>query len=178
MTRDPLSMETIVREVVAGFAASVAQRDLTCEIAAPATDLVVEGDAGRLSQIVGNIMDNAIRYATPGTVIRITLARRGARVRVATHNTGDAIDDASLPHIFERFFRADPSRTRGSGGAGIGLAIVKELATAHDGDVGANNEDEGVTVWFELPLWDPDAEQGIRTDRARTVTSLDAAGRA
>ena len=86
--------------------------------------------------------------------------------------------DSSLPHIFERFFRADPSRTRGSGGAGIGLAIVKELVTAHGGEVGASNEAEGVTVWFELPLWEHDPEHAVRTDPARTVTSLDAASRA
>jgi signal transduction histidine kinase len=178
MTREPLNVETIVRQVVAGFGASMAQRDLTSEIAATEKDLVVEGDAGRLSQIIGNIVDNAIRYATADTVIKITLARRGACVRVATHNIGDTIEDASLPHIFERFFRADPSRTRGSGGAGIGLAIVKELATAHRGDVGACNEADGVTVWFELPLWEPDPELRVRTDPARTITSFDAAGTA
>jgi two-component system sensor histidine kinase BaeS len=178
MTRERLSIETIVSQVAAGFGASMARRDLTCDIVAPEKDLVVEGDGGRLSQIVGNIIDNAIRYARTGTVIRVTIVRRGEAVRVATHNTGDPIDDASLPHIFERFFRADPSRTRGSGGAGIGLAIVKELATAHDGDVGASNEAEGITVWFELPLREPDAEHVIGADPARTVISLDAAGRA
>jgi two-component system sensor histidine kinase BaeS len=177
MAREPLKVETVVRETVAGFGARMAQRDLTWEIAAPAEDLVVEGDAGRLSQIVGNIVDNAIRYASAGTMIRITIVRRGAFVRVATHNAGDTIDDASLPHIFERFFRADPSRTRGSGGAGIGLAIVKELATAHGGDVGADNDADGVTVWFELPLRETDGEI-VRTGPARAVTSLDAASRA
>lgn len=178
ITREPLNVESIVRQVVAGFVASMSRRGLTCEIEASEKDLVIEGDAGRLGQIVGNIVDNAIQYARAHSVIRITLARPGPSVRVATHNVGATIDDSSLPHIFERFFRADPSRTRGSGGAGIGLAIVKELVTAHGGEVGASNEAEGVTVWFELPLWEHDPEHAVRTDPARTVTSLDAASRA
>jgi two-component system sensor histidine kinase BaeS len=175
MAREPLNPETIVREVIAGFAASMARRDLTCEIEAPEKGLVVEGDAGRLGQIVGNVVDNAIRYARVGTVIRIKIApRRGTCVRVSIHDTGDTLDDASLPHIFERFFRADPSRTRGSGGAGIGLAIVKELVTAHGGDVGASNEADGVTVWFELPRQELAPHQTVHADPARTVRSVDA----
>jgi two-component system sensor histidine kinase BaeS len=178
MTRESLNIETIVRNAVAGFSARLAERDLTCEVVGPAKEFAVEGDAGRLGQIVGNIVDNAIRYASAGSTIRITIVRRAACVRVATRNTGDAIDDASLPHIFERFFRADPSRTRGSGGAGIGLAIVKELVTAHGGDVGANNDADGVTVWFELPLMEPGVSQIARTASPGSATSLDAAGRA
>jgi two-component system, OmpR family, sensor histidine kinase BaeS len=176
MTREPLNVEAVVREVTAGFGASMARRDLTCEIEAPERDLVVDGDAGRLGQIVGNIVDNAIQYARVGTVIRVNIVRHGARVRVSTHDTGDALDDANLPHIFERFFRADPSRTRGSGGAGIGLAIVKELVTAHGGEVGAKNEVGGVTVWFELPLREPDHDRTVQSNTAaRTVRSVDAA---
>jgi two-component system sensor histidine kinase BaeS len=178
MMREPLNIAMVVRNAVAGFGARMALRDLTSEIAGSENELMVEGDAGRLGQIAGNLVDNAIRYARAGTVIRITLVRRGSCVRVAIHNAGDRIDDAALPHIFERFFRADPSRTRGSGGAGIGLAIVKELVTAHGGDVGANNEADGVTVWFELPLRESNAHGIVRTDSARTVTPLDATGRA
>ncbi len=178
MTREPLDLEFVVRNAVAGFGARMAQRDLTWEIAPPGNEFVVEGDAGRVSQVVSNIVDNAIRYASAGTMIRITLVRRGACVRVTIHNAGASIEDTALPHIFERFFRADPSRTRGSGGAGIGLAIVKELVTAHGGDVGANNDADGVTVWFELPLQESDAQEIIRADPPRTVTSLDAATRA
>ncbi len=178
MTREPLNLEFIVRSAVAGFGARMALRDLTWEIAAPGDEFVVEGDAGRLGQIVSNIVDNAIRYATTGTIIRVALVRRGACVRVAIHNAGGRIDDTAIPHIFERFFRADPSRTRGSGGAGIGLAIVKELVTAHGGDVGANNDADGVTVWFELPLQESDTQQVVHADPARAATSLDAASRA
>jgi signal transduction histidine kinase len=178
MTHDPLNLAIVVRNAVAGFGARMSLRDLTVEIAAPEDEISVDGDAGRLSQVVGNLVDNAIRYASAGTMIRIAIVRRGAYARVTIHNTGDTVEETALPHIFERFFRADPSRTRGSGGAGIGLAIVKELVTAHGGDVGANNDGDGVTVWFELPLLEKGTDRILRTEPARAVTSLDATGRA
>ena len=95
-------------------------------------------------------------------------------VRVAVHDVGDTIAAKSLPHMFERFYRADPSRARGSGGAGIGLAIVKELVAAHGGTVGAESESDGVTVWFELPLRTCEPDPSTPGDPAKSFRSLDA----
>jgi signal transduction histidine kinase len=167
-----------VREVVLGFDANMERHHLTWQISAPESGLVVVGDAGRLSQVVGNIVDNAIRCARPGTAIGVSLARRGQAVRVSVHDIGETIDEHSLPHIFERFFRADPSRARGSGGAGIGLAIVKELVAAHGGDVGAETDADGVTVWFELPLRAPEYDPTTLPDSARRIPSFDTITRA
>jgi signal transduction histidine kinase len=99
-------------------------------------------------------------------------------VRVAVHDVGETIAADSLPHIFERFYRADPSRARGSGGAGIGLAIVKELVAAHGGIVGAESESDGVTVWFELPLGAYKPDQSTPGDPVQPIRSLDAASSA
>ncbi len=178
MAREPVHLDTVVREVVLGFDANMERHHLTWQINAPDSGLVVVGDAGRLSQVVGNIVDNAIRCARAGTAIDLSSARRGRSVRVSVHDIGETIDDHSLPHIFERFFRADPSRARGSGGAGIGLAIVKELVAAHGGDVGADNDADGVTVWFELPLRAPEHDPTTLPDSARPSPSLDTATRA
>src|ERR1700730_5197994 len=114
--------------------------------------LVVDGEPIRLGQMIGNVVDNAVRCARAVTAISVKLTRRGASVRVAVRDMGDTVHEQSLPHIFERFYRADPSRARGSGGAGIGLAIVSELVAAHGGSVGAEGHADGVTGWFELPL--------------------------
>jgi two-component system sensor histidine kinase BaeS len=178
MAHERVHLESATREVVLGFSASIERHGLTWEMHVPEQDLVVEGDKGRLGQIVGNILDNAIRHARRGTVIQVSILRRGSRARVSIHDVGDHVDDAALPHIFERFFRADPSRTRGSGGAGIGLAIVKELVTAHGGDVGANNETEGVTVWFEVPIQDKPPQEPSQPDPALVIQTVDAATRA
>jgi two-component system, OmpR family, sensor histidine kinase BaeS len=178
MARAPVDVRAVVRDVVVGFDASMERHQLTWQIDAPEGGLTVDGDAGRLGQIVGNIVDNAIRFARAGTVISVSLARRGPSVRVSVHDIGETIDDHSLPHIFERFFRADPSRARGSGGAGIGLAIVRELVSAHGGDVGADSDSDGVTVWFDLPLRAPDPDPTTFPDPARSIPSFDAATRA
>jgi two-component system sensor histidine kinase BaeS len=174
MAREPLQLEKVVREVVLGFDTSLQTNRLTCQIVAPEGDLTVDGDAGRLGQVVANIIDNAIRFAGAGSVITVNLARHEAVVRVAVHDVGETIAADSLPHLFERFYRADPSRTRGSGGAGIGLAIVKELVAAHGGIVGAESESDGVTVWFELPLRAYEPDQSTSGDPVQPVRSVDA----
>ncbi len=176
MRRDPLNLVSLIREVVLGFEATMRHRNLTCEIEAPESDLVVDGDAVRIGQVAGNIVNNAIRYARHGTAISVSVVQRGPSVRVAVDDVGESIDESSLPHIFERFFRADPSRARGSGGAGVGLAIVKELVGAHGGDVGAENSRDGVTVWFDLPLRAPDPDPNTQSDSTRTIRSLGTAG--
>lgn len=178
MTREPLQLATVVREVVLGFDNSLRMHRLTCHIVAPQGELTVDGDAGRLGQVLANIVDNAIRFAAVHSVITVTLARHDALVRVAVHDVGEAIAGDALPHIFERFYRADPSRARDSGGAGIGLAIVKELVAAHGGMVGAESGSDGVTVWFELPLRVREPDQSISGDPVTPVRSLDVASTA
>jgi two-component system sensor histidine kinase BaeS len=178
LAREPLQLEKLVREVVLGFDTRLQTHRLTCRILAPQGDLTVDGDAGRLGQVLANIIDNAIRSAAAGSMITVSLARRDSVVRVAVHDVGETIAADSLPHIFERFYRVDPSRARGSGGAGIGLAIVKELVAAHGGIVGAESESDGVTVWFELPLQALEPDRSPPRDPVQTIRSLDAASSA
>lgn len=160
MSHEPMNLETVVRDVVAGFGPIMDRHRLTWHVDAPQEACIVEGDSARIAEVVGNIVDNAARYARPGTVIEIHLTTQGGSVRVAIHDVGETINEESLPHIFERFVRADPSRARASGGSGIGLAIVKELVEAHNGAVGAESDADGVTVWFELPLESPHESPG------------------
>ncbi len=111
----------------------------------------VSADPDKLLQAIRNLVDNATRYAPDGSTIRIGGERIGDRVRVTFVNGGPAIPAESLPLLFQRFYRADPSRSREVGGAGIGLAIVKELIEAHGGSVGAESDEDGNRLWFELP---------------------------
>ncbi len=83
--------------------------------------------------------------------MRISLERVQDGVRFIVANTGNGISPKDLPFIFERFYRADKSRSRDSGGAGIGLAIVKGIIEAHGGHVGAKSQDGRTWVWFTLP---------------------------
>jgi heavy metal sensor kinase len=109
-------------------------------------------DPDRLAQILDNLLDNALRYAPPGTAVTVRITQEGREVCCAVSDRGPGIPAEHLPHIFERFYRADASRSRQSGGAGLGLAIVKALVEAHGGCVRAESvEGEGTTISFWLP---------------------------
>lgn len=116
------------------MAASFAEKDVGLESElAPAR---IAGDPDRLAQIVANLLSNALRYTEPGGRVLLRVAgEEGPRAVLEVSDTGIGIDAEELPQIFKRFWRADKSRSRTTGGAGIGLAIVRELVSAHDGRV-------------------------------------------
>jgi signal transduction histidine kinase len=112
----------------------------------------IQADRDKLLQVLRNLVQNASRYTPPGGRVRLEATREGDFVKVTLVNSGEGIAEEDLPFIFERFYRADKSRSRDSGGAGIGLAIVKELIQSHGGEVGAANADGLTRVWFTLPV--------------------------
>ena len=114
----------------------------------------IEGDRDKLLQAVRNLLENAWKYTPAGASLYISGERLDGEVRVTFANSGVEIPSDDLPFIFERFFRADRSRTRSQdgGGAGIGLAIVKQLIEAHGGRVGAESGDNETRIWFTLPV--------------------------
>jgi signal transduction histidine kinase len=123
---------------------------------AVATDLKstvqLMADRDKLLQALRNLFENCWKYTPTDGWVRLEVVDDGQEVRVAFHNSGPGIAAEDLPFIFERFFRADRSRSRKDGGAGIGLSIVKELIEAQGGRVGAESDRETTTVWFALPL--------------------------
>jgi two-component system sensor histidine kinase BaeS len=145
-----LDLLAVVRAAVelARPAASAAGLELDTELP---TTLEARGDADQLAQVIGNLLQNAIRYSAPGGRISVRAARRPADILVSVANTGDDIPAADLPHIFERFYRVEKSRDRAHGGAGIGLAIVRQLVEAAGGSVGAESRDGMTRFWFTLP---------------------------
>ncbi|MDK8509990.1 sensor histidine kinase [Corynebacterium bovis] len=113
---------------------------------------VVTGDPDRLHQVVGNLVTNAVRHGGPGTTVTVTLSTGDGQVFVEVADDGRGIAPEDLPHLFERFYRADVSRSRASGGSGLGLSIVKGLVEAHGGDVSVTSTvGEGTTFVVRLP---------------------------
>ncbi len=108
-------------------------------------------DPDLLAQALGNLIDNAVKYTPPGGGVTVRAGASGQSVRIGVTNTGEGVAPEDLPFIFERFYRGEKSRSRTSGGAGIGLAIVKEVARVHGGDVGASSSGGETTVWLSLP---------------------------
>jgi signal transduction histidine kinase len=117
---------------------------------APAAERIV-ADRDKVLQAVRNLIENACRYTPEGGRFTVSTERLPGEIRVVFANSGPGIPPADLPYVFERFYRADRSRSRDAGGAGIGLSIVKELIEAHGGNVGAESAEGETRVWFVLP---------------------------
>ena len=169
LERRPVEAKKILDSVAAGFEARAASGAIRLSVDAP-DGLMVDADPDRLRQVIGALVDNALRHTPEGGSVRLAAAvatadpagapRHGAPkpvARLSVEDSGAGIPPASLARIFERFYQADPSRSRGSGTSGLGLSIVRALAEAHGGRAGAENRAEGgARLWIELPQARPD----------------------
>jgi two-component system sensor histidine kinase BaeS len=155
----PQDVRAVLDSVAAGFEARAAAGQVKLTVQAQ-DGLIVEADPDRLRQMLGALVDNALRHTPAGGAVRMVASasmaasKTGAQqpvVRLAVEDTGPGIPEEALPRIFERFFQADPSRSRGIGTSGLGLSIVRALAEAHGARVGAENRVEGgARLWVEL----------------------------
>ncbi len=133
---EPLDLVPLVREVAAQASLLAEAGGLRMEVALPAHAAPVRGNSAALRRLVLILLDNAIKFTAPGGAIAVTLAGAPAPT-LAIRDTGIGIDPEVLPHIFERFYRADPSRNRDAGGSGLGLAIAKWIAERHHASIDA-----------------------------------------
>lgn len=152
VTLVPLALEPLLQQVVKDLAllAEDRQIQLTC-VTQPVPRIM--GDAGRLTQVLVNLLDNALAHTSAGGTVTVRLAAVPDWAIMDVVDTGVGIDASHLPHLFERFYRADSARTRALGGTGLGLAIVKEIVEAHGGTVRvASVVGQGSTFTVTLPL--------------------------
>lgn len=164
LTLQDIDYQNLVAEVGASVAARA--RDARLRLSIQLDDCPpVQGDEAWLTQLLVNLLDNAIRHTAAGGRLTLTLstARHGALVEVA--DTGQGIAPEHLPRLFERFFRADEARARATGGAGLGLAICQWIASAHGGDLTVESAvGVGTTVRVWLPAAETsEADQGTET---------------
>jgi two-component system, OmpR family, sensor histidine kinase VicK len=124
----------------------------------PDEDIFVEMDPDKITQVLDNIISNALKYSPEGGKITFSLKTRDEKIEVSVSDEGVGIPKESLSKIFERFYRVDKARSRKLGGTGLGLAIAKEMVVAHGGEIWAKSkEGKGTTVYFTLP-YDPSKE--------------------
>ena len=114
-------------------------------------DLSLYGDPDKLARVFNNILKNAAAYSYPDTVIEIRARQERNAVRITFTNQGPQIPEAQLNAIFEKFYRLDSARSSSTGGAGLGLAIAKEIVTAHKGTISASSGPEGTVFTIKLP---------------------------
>ncbi len=158
LLRQDVGPEEIVRRVVTSMQSAAGSKlvELKMELAEALPR--VYADRERVGQVLHNLLDNAITHTPPGGEIVVSVRVSGLEVEFSVRDTGSGIPYQDLPNVFERFYRADPSRTRATGGFGLGLAIVKQLVEAHGGRVWVRSTvNVGSTFLFTLPIAAPPA---------------------
>jgi signal transduction histidine kinase len=150
LRREPVALDELVLEVVRELRPLAGDVALTPAIA---EQVLVEGDRDRLKQALLNMASNALQHTPAGGSVRIELARHGGEALLSVCDTGAGVAPEQLPHLFERFYRADTARSPNTGGAGLGLAIVKWVAEAHGGRVDVvSSLGQGSTFTLGVPL--------------------------
>ena len=153
LDRAMLDLGDLVRRVIERFRPEAENRGITLRMDPPGASqpFSVSGDAGRIEQILHNLVSNALRHTPSGGTVAVRVMREAGWLELQVMDSGTGIPPEALPRLFERFYRADRSRSREAGGSGLGLAIARQLALAHGGDVAAENRPEGGAL-FTLRL--------------------------
>jgi heavy metal sensor kinase len=151
MRREDVDVSGLVRDTVGSFSGRAASLGVVLEASVEA-DIRASLDGVRIRQAVGNLIDNALRHTPAGGRVAVEMSQRTGSLSIVVADTGEGFESDYLPRAFEAFTRADESRSRAAGGAGLGLAIVRAVAEAHRGTVEASNRDEGgAVVVLRLP---------------------------
>jgi signal transduction histidine kinase len=152
LERAPASLGDLISDTLESFAALADQRAVSLAgHVAPEVD-TVSMDPARIGRVLANLVGNALRHTPAGGAVTVRAARTAAGVRVEVGDTGEGIPAADLPRVFEQFYRGEKSRSRATGGAGLGLAIARAIVVAHGGQIGAESAPgQGTRVFFTLP---------------------------
>jgi len=146
-----IDVEPLLKELIDDLTILAEDRQIRLELRSTPVPRVL-GDSHWLKQLFINLLDNAIRYTREGGVVTVSLQRDGTNVVIAVEDTGIGIEPEDLSHVFERFYRADTGRARHSGGTGLGLPIVMEIAQAHRGTIAVESSvGRGSVFTFRLP---------------------------
>ena len=150
LERRPVDLAALVGDAVLDAGAVDPERSITTDVT---PGLSVTGDEHRLHQVVANLLNNALRHSPPTAAVRVGLHADGGRAMLEVHDDGPGMTPEVAARAFQRFYRADPSRSRGRGGSGLGLSIVQAIVESHGGRVALDTvPGEGATVRVELPL--------------------------
>ncbi|MBU4439632.1 MAG: HAMP domain-containing histidine kinase [Acetobacterium sp.] len=150
LDKKQLNLTEVTKKVLGNLEAEISKKNLRVSIEGSSSEIF--GDPDRISQVLVNLISNAIKYTSEGGQIQILIAEKNQLVKISVKDNGVGISEDEQPYIFERFYRADKSRNRLTGGTGIGLAIVKSIVTAHGGTVEVESHpNEGSCFTVTLP---------------------------
>ena len=154
--RNRLNIENVdlcqtIQNAIESFSQTIKQKDLRVHLVLPNDGLFVKADSRRMARVFRNLTDNMVRYTPEKGEVTISLSTNTDKAKIEFINSTKEIEPEDLPYLFERFYRGEKSRSRQHGGAGIGLAIVKELVEAHSGSVNANLVNGSIRISVCLP---------------------------
>jgi signal transduction histidine kinase len=152
--RQPTDIGALVKEITDTMHPLADEKELTLIVTTPPTPFLLTIDPQRIRQVVQNLLSNALRYTSNGGKITVTVVKTDLNSTITVQDTGMGIAAADLPRVFDRFYRADASRNRAEGGAGLGLAIAKAIAEAHGGSLTAESRgvNQGSIFTLQLPV--------------------------
>lgn len=147
----PVDVAAVLAQTVDSFALLAQQEQVSLQLDTPPDLPPAVADPDRLAQVLRNLLANALRHAGPGGHVQVAARPEAGRLRISLADDGPGIPTADLPHVFDRFWRGDPARSRDSGGSGLGLAITKHLVEAQGGVIGVESGvGQGTVFWFTL----------------------------
>ena len=153
--REPGSMSDLLRHAVEAFRPRAETKGVGLSLRVSPELPEVELDQTRIAQVVANLLDNALFHTPSGGTVTVSATSSDSRVTVSVADTGTGIPPQDLDQLFERFYRVDPSRTRATGGTGLGLTIARQLVEAHGGSIGVESAPgQGSRFFFDLPSGD------------------------
>jgi two-component system sensor histidine kinase SenX3 len=133
-----VNLSKVALNVVDTYRASADRRGVSLGFSGP-DRAAVAGDGGQLALVVSNLVENAVHYTSSGGMVNLEISRDGQMVRLTVADTGIGIPPEDLAHVFDRFYRADPARSRNAGGSGLGLAIARAIVESHGGSIRARS---------------------------------------
>ena len=158
-----INLVDVIRHAIDENRALLQQHHTRCELETDSERVTVHGDQNRLTQVMTNLISNAIKYGQEDGTIKVRLETRSDSVRVSVLNKGEVIPVEFRSRLFDKFTQLDSSDSRASGGSGLGLSIVKAIIEAHGGKVGFTSfQNVGTTIYFDLPLAPTAGQAGAR----------------
>ncbi|MEX0682140.1 MAG: ATP-binding protein [Dehalococcoidia bacterium] len=151
ITRDPLDVARLVTDAADQIRPAAGAKGVTVKVA-PGESMRMTADQDLLLQLLLNLLDNAVKYTPSGGSVEASWRGAGSQAEIAIKDTGPGIAAEHIPHIFDRFYRADKARARADGGAGLGLSISRWIAEAHRGTITVTSDPTGSTFTVRIPL--------------------------
>ena len=143
----------VIRKILATFERRCQEKKICFEFTVPSKEMFVYADMGKIQQVLYNLIDNAIKFSNPDSIIAITVTTHHEKVFISVKDNGIGIPKENLPKIWERFYKTDTSRGKDKKGTGLGLSIVKEILQAHNENIDViSTPGVGTEFVFSLPV--------------------------